>query len=205
MSSRALLLSVLCATGAPGVVSTATAQSRASNAGQWEVPRTPDGHPDLQGNWTNQTMTPIQRREGQGPVYTPEEVAEVRDDVIMATGRSDYPNQVNNVLGFPFLFRGALDVCARAINPEMMVAATRALAELAKASVPQSVAAAYGGEVFEFGPEYLIPKPFDSRVLFCVAPAVAKAAMDSGVARQPIDLIEYEKRLDQMVIEIASL
>ena len=129
------------------------------------------------------------------PEITPEEVAEVRDDVIMATGRSDYPNQVNNVLGFPFLFRGALDVRARAINPEMMVAATRALAELAKASVPQSVAAAYGGEVFEFGPEYLIPKPFDSRVLFYVAPAVAKAAMESGVARESLDLEQYEDRL----------
>jgi len=129
------------------------------------------------------------------PEITPEEVAEVRDDVIMATGRSDYPNQVNNVLGFPFLFRGALDVRARAINPEMMVAATMALTELAKASVPQSVAAAYGGEVFEFGPEYLIPKPFDPRVLFCVAPAVAKAAMDSGVAREGIDIEQYEDRL----------
>ena len=129
------------------------------------------------------------------PEITPEEVAEIRDDVIMATGRSDYPNQVNNVLGFPFLFRGALDVRARAINPEMMVAATRALAELAKAAVPQSVAAAYGGEVFEFGPEYLIPKPFDPRVLFYVAPAVAKAAMDSGVARKGIDIEQYEDRL----------
>ena len=129
------------------------------------------------------------------PEITPEEVAGVRDDVIMATGRSDYPNQVNNVLGFPFLFRGALDVRARAINPEMMVAATRALAELAKASVPQSVAAAYGGEVFEFGPEYLIPKPFDPRILFYVAPAVAKAAMDSGVAREGIDIEQYEDRL----------
>jgi malate dehydrogenase (oxaloacetate-decarboxylating)(NADP+) len=129
------------------------------------------------------------------PEITPEEVAEVRDDAIMATGRSDYPNQVNNVLGFPFLFRGALDVRARAINPEMMMAATRALAELAKATVPQSVAAAYGGEVFEFGPEYLIPKPFDARVLLYVAPAVAKAAMDSGVARVNIDLEQYEDRL----------
>ena len=129
------------------------------------------------------------------PEITPEEVAETRDDVIMATGRSDYPNQVNNVLGFPFLFRGALDVRARAINPEMMVAATRALAELAKAAVPQSVAAAYGGEVFEFGPEYLIPKPFDPRVLLYVAPAVAKAAMDSGVARKGIDIEQYEDRL----------
>ena len=129
------------------------------------------------------------------PEITPEEVAETRDDVIMATGRSDYPNQVNNVLGFPFLFRGALDVRACAINPEMMVAATRALAELAKAAVPQSVAAAYGGEVFEFGPEYLIPKPFDPRILLYVAPAVAKAAMDSGVAREGIDIEQYEDRL----------
>ncbi len=129
------------------------------------------------------------------PEITPEEVAEVRDDAIMATGRSDYPNQVNNVLGFPFLFRGALDVRARAINHEMMIAATRALAELAKATVPQSVTAAYGGEAFEFGPEYLIPKPFDSRVLLAVAPAVAKAAMDSGVARESIDVERYEDRL----------
>jgi len=129
------------------------------------------------------------------PEITPEEVAQVRDDAIMATGRSDYPNQVNNVLGFPFLFRGALDVRARAINHEMMIAATKALAELAKATVPQSVAVAYEGEVFEFGPEYLIPKPFDSRVLLAVAPAVAKAAMDSGVARQTIDVAQYEDRL----------
>ena len=129
------------------------------------------------------------------PEITPEEVAEVRDDAIVATGRSDYPNQVNNVLGFPFLFRGALDVRARAINHEMMSAATRALAELAKAAVPQSVAAAYGGEAFEFGSEYLIPKPFDPRVLLYVAPAVAKAAMDSGVARVSIDLEQYEDRL----------
>ena len=129
------------------------------------------------------------------PEITPEEVAEVRDDAIMATGRSDYPNQVNNVLGFPFLLRGALDVRARAINHEMMIAATKALAELAKATVPQSVAVAYEGEVFEFGPEYLIPKPFDSRVLLAVAPAVAQAAMDSGVARETIDIARYEDRL----------
>ncbi len=129
------------------------------------------------------------------PEVTPEEVAEVRDDAIMATGRSDYPNQVNNVLGFPFLFRGALDVRARAINPEMMMAATTALADLAKATVPQTVSAAYGGEAFEYGVEYLIPTPFDSRVLLWVAPAVAKAAMDSGVARQEIDIEEYTDRL----------
>ena len=129
------------------------------------------------------------------PEVTPEEVAEVRDDAIMATGRSDYPNQVNNVLGFPFLFRGALDVRARAINAEMMLAATTALADLAKATVPQSVAAAYSGEAFEFGADYLIPTPFDSRVLFHVAPAVAKAAIDSGVARQEIDIEHYEDQL----------
>jgi len=129
------------------------------------------------------------------PEVTPEEVAEVRDDALVATGRSDYPNQVNNVLGFPFLFRGALDVRAKAINQEMMLAATYALSDLAKMTVPQSVTAAYGGEPFEFGPEYLIPKPFDSRVLFHVAPAVAKAAMDSGVAREAIDIQEYEDRL----------
>jgi malate dehydrogenase (oxaloacetate-decarboxylating)(NADP+) len=129
------------------------------------------------------------------PEVTPEEVAEVRSDALVATGRSDYPNQVNNVLGFPFLFRGALDVRAKAINEEMMLAATYALSNLAKTTVPQVVTAAYGGEPFEYGPEYLIPKPFDARVLFHVAPAVAKAAMDSGVARENIDLAEYEDRL----------
>ena len=129
------------------------------------------------------------------PEVTPEEVATVRDDALVATGRSDYPNQINNVLGFPFLFRGALDVRARAINEEMMLAATYALAELAKESVPLSVTAAYGGDHFEYGREYLIPKPFDSRVLFHVAPAVAKAAMETGVARETIDLEDYEDRL----------
>ncbi len=129
------------------------------------------------------------------PEITPEEVAEIRDDAIMATGRSDYPNQVNNVLGFPFIFRGALDVRARAINDEMKLAATHALAGLAREPVPEDVTRAYGGEEFEFGPEYLIPTPFDSRVLFYVAPAVAKAAMESGVARVELDLDEYRDRL----------
>ena len=129
------------------------------------------------------------------PEITPEEVAAVRDDAITATGRSDYPNQVNNVLGFPFLFRGALDVRARQINEEMMLAATRALAELAKEDVPEAVVAAYGGQKFEFGADYLIPKPFDPRVLFYVAPAVAKAAMESGAARETVDLDEYRERL----------
>ena len=114
-----------------------------------------------------------------------------RKDVIMATGRSDFPNQVNNVLGFPYLFRGALDVRARKINEEMKLAAVHALAKLAKESVPDSVRHAYGNAHFSFGPGYLIPKPFDPRTLYSVAPAVAKAAIDSGVARTPIDIEEY--------------
>src|SRR4051794_26458436 len=118
-----------------------------------------------------------------------------RPDVLMATGRSDYPNQVNNVLGFPFIFRGALDVRARAINEEMMVAAARALAELTKEHVPDSVLRAYGLEGLDFGPEYLIPKPLDPRVPLRVAPAVAAAAMASGVARNPIDLDAYTEQL----------
>ncbi len=120
-----------------------------------------------------------------------------RGDVIMATGRSDHPNQVNNVLGFPFLFRGALDVRARCINTEMMHAATRALAELAKEPVPPSVLRAYGVESLEFGPEYLIPKPLDHRVLPRVCRAVAKAAMDSGVARREVDLAAYEREVTE--------
>ncbi len=130
------------------------------------------------------------------PEVTPEEVADIRDDAIMATGRSDYPNQVNNVLGFPFLFRGALDVRARRIDEGMMLAATRALAELARHEVPESVVKAYGDDGFEFGPEYLIPKPFDPRVLLHVSPAVAGAAMESGVARINLDLEEYRGRLE---------
>jgi malate dehydrogenase (oxaloacetate-decarboxylating)(NADP+) len=119
-----------------------------------------------------------------------------REDVIMATGRSDYPNQVNNVLGFPYIFRGALDVRAKAITEGMKMAAARALAALAKEEVPESVIAAYGGRRrFEFGPTYLIPTPFDPRVLTWVAPAVAKAAMDEGVARTPIDIDEYRETL----------
>jgi malate dehydrogenase (oxaloacetate-decarboxylating)(NADP+) len=113
----------------------------------------------------------------------------------MATGRSDFPNQVNNVLGFPYIFRGALDVRARGINDEMKMAAVRALAALAKESVHDSVHAAYGEHDFSFGPEYLIPKPFDSRVLYYVAPAVAKAAIDSGMAREKINIADYTLRL----------
>jgi malate dehydrogenase (oxaloacetate-decarboxylating)(NADP+) len=126
------------------------------------------------------------------------EAKEARLDVIMATGRSDYPNQVNNVLGFPYIFRGALDVRATAITEEMKMAAARALAELAHQDVPDSVSRAYGGEKFRFGREYIIPKPLDPRVLLWVAPAVAKAAMDGGVARVQVDLVEYRERLRKM-------
>jgi len=130
------------------------------------------------------------------PEIAPEDILAARQDAIIATGRTDYPNQVNNVLGFPFIFRGALDVRASAINEEMKMAATHALAELAKQDVPEAVAAAYGQETFRFGRDYLIPKPFDSRVLLWVAPAVAKAAMETGVARHPIDLERYRNQLE---------
>ena len=124
------------------------------------------------------------------------EAKAVRDDtVIMATGRSDFPNQVNNVLGFPFIFRGALDVRAKDINEEMKIAASQALADLARKDVIDDVVQAYGGDKIEFGPDYIIPKPVDPRVLFEVAPKVAEAAMESGVARQTIDLKEYQKSL----------
>jgi malate dehydrogenase (oxaloacetate-decarboxylating)(NADP+) len=129
------------------------------------------------------------------PEILPEEVANVRDDAIMATGRSDYPNQVNNVLGFPFIFRGALDVRAKGINKEMMLAATTALASLAREEVPDTVRGAYDGSEISFGREYLIPTPFDHRVLFHVAPAVAEAAMKTGMARIDVDLDEYRDRL----------
>lgn len=123
-----------------------------------------------------------------------------RSDVIMATGRSDYPNQINNVLGFPFIFRGALDVRATVINEDMKMAATRALASLAKEDVPDDVLHAYGKERLQFGREYIIPKPFDSRVLYRVASAVAQAAMDSGVARRPIpDILAYQEHLKRLI------
>ncbi|MFZ0453411.1 MAG: phosphate acetyltransferase [Ignavibacteriaceae bacterium] len=132
------------------------------------------------------------------PEITYDDAVSVRDDLIMATGRSDYPNQVNNVLGFPFIFRGALDVRATAINEEMKMAAVRALAELTKKKVPEMVINAYGGEDFSFGKEYIIPKPFDPRVLWNVAPAVAKAAIKTGVARINIeDWVAYEEELKE--------
>ncbi|HEU0014965.1 MAG TPA: NADP-dependent malic enzyme [Longimicrobium sp.] len=130
------------------------------------------------------------------PEILPEDVLAVRPDALMATGRTDYPNQVNNVLGFPFIFRGALDVRARAINDEMKMAATRALAELARQDVPESVERAYGDRRLRFGPEYLIPTPFDPRIMLWVAPAVAQAAMETGVARREIDLAEYRLELE---------
>ncbi|HEX9283993.1 MAG TPA: NADP-dependent malic enzyme [Gemmatimonadales bacterium] len=130
------------------------------------------------------------------PEISPEEAREARSDAIVATGRSDYPNQVNNVLGFPFIFRGALDVRAKKINEAMEMAATRALAALAKEEVPDSVMRAYGLDRLRFGPEYLIPKPFDPRVLLWVAPAVAWAAVGSGVAGRVIDVDEYRAQLD---------
>jgi malate dehydrogenase (oxaloacetate-decarboxylating)(NADP+) len=130
------------------------------------------------------------------PEILPAEVHQARGDAIVATGRSDFPNQVNNVLGFPFIFRGALDVRATAINGEMEMAATRALAELAKEDVPDAVTRAYGLERLRFGPDYIIPKPFDPRVLFSVASAVAWAAIATGVARLTLDLDEYRTTLE---------
>jgi malate dehydrogenase (oxaloacetate-decarboxylating)(NADP+) len=139
------------------------------------------------------------------PEITPEQVAEIRDDAIMATGRSDYPNQVNNVLGFPFIFRGALDVRASTINEPMKIAAAEALAALAREDVPDAVAAAYGGRRLRYGPEYIIPAPFDPRLISRIPAAVARAAMDSGVARKPIvDMHAYGARLDARLNPAAS-
>jgi malate dehydrogenase (oxaloacetate-decarboxylating)(NADP+) len=140
------------------------------------------------------------------PEITPEDVYEVRKDAIVATGRSDYPNQVNNVLGFPYIFRGALDVRARTINEEMKVAAARALAQLAKQDVPDEVAAAYHGRRPKFGPDYIIPAPFDPRLISEIPPFVAQAAMDSGVARKPIaDMQAYKHSLAQRLDPTAAM
>ena len=130
------------------------------------------------------------------PEITYEEAKAARQDLIIATGRSDYPNQVNNVLGFPFIFRGALDVHATAINEEMKLAATRALAALAKEDAPDSVCRAYGVGRLAFGPDYIIPKPFDPRVLVWEASAVARAAMETGVAQEPVDIAQYREQLE---------
>ncbi|BDW87810.1 MULTISPECIES: NADP-dependent malic enzyme [Thalassospira] len=150
------------------------------------------------------------RKMGEGPIImalanptpevSPELVKEIRPDAVMATGRTDYPNQVNNVLCFPFLFRGALDVGATEINEEMKIAAVHAIADLATAEVSDVVATAYGGEELKFGPEYLIPKPFDPRLMLEIPPRVAKAAMASGVAKRPIeDFDEYRQQLEGFV------
>ena len=140
------------------------------------------------------------------PEITPEEVMSVRRDAIIATGRSDYPNQVNNVLGFPYIFRGALDVRARTINEEMKIACAYALAELAREDVPDEVAAAYHGARPTFGREYIIPAPFDPRLISFVPPYVAKAAMDTGVARKPIDDMDaYRDRLARRLDPTAGL
>ena len=139
------------------------------------------------------------------PEITPEEVHAVRDDVIVATGRSDYPNQVNNVLGFPYLFRGALDIHARAINDEMKIACAHALAQLAREDVPDEVAMAYGTKL-SFGRDYIIPTPFDPRLIYVVPPAVARAGMDTGVARRPIvDMEGYEESLKTRMDPTASI
>lgn len=144
------------------------------------------------------------------PEITPEDVKEVRNDAIMATGRSDYPNQVNNVLGFPYIFRGALDVRARRINEEMKIAAAHALANLAREDVPDEVDAAYSGAHLQYGPDYLIPTPFDPRLIVAVPKAVAQAAMDSGVAQKPIiDMdaytVELSARLDPIVGNLQNI
>jgi malate dehydrogenase (oxaloacetate-decarboxylating)(NADP+) len=132
------------------------------------------------------------------PEITYEDAMATRDDLIFATGRSDYPNQINNVLGFPFIFRGALDVRASTINEEMKLAASKALATLAKEPVPDLVLKAYNVDKLSFGKDYIIPKPLDPRLISCVASCVAKAAIDSGVARLPItDWEAYKKNLDK--------
>jgi malate dehydrogenase (oxaloacetate-decarboxylating)(NADP+) len=134
------------------------------------------------------------------PEILPEHVKAVRDDAIMATGRTDYPNQVNNVLCFPYIFRGALDAGASTITDEMEIAAVHAIAELAQAEQSEVVAAAYAGEKLAFGPEYLIPKPFDPRLMMKIAPAVAQAAQASGVALRPVtDIDAYRDRLQSFV------
>jgi malate dehydrogenase (oxaloacetate-decarboxylating)(NADP+) len=136
------------------------------------------------------------------PEISFEDAMATRDDMIFATGRSDYPNQINNVLGFPFIFRGALDVRASTINEEMKLAASKALAALAKEPVPDSVLKAYNLDKLTFGKEYIIPKPVDPRLISCVAPAVAKAAMETGVAKYPItDWDAYKKSLDRRLSE----
>ena len=139
------------------------------------------------------------------PEITPEDAHAVRPDAIVATGRSDYPNQVNNVLGFPYLFRGALDIHARAINDEMKIACAEALARLAREDVPDEVAVAYGRKL-QFGRDYIIPTPFDPRLIHVIPPAVARAGMDTGVARRPIiDMEGYVQTLKNRMDPTAAI
>ncbi len=140
------------------------------------------------------------------PEITPEDVKEVRADAIVATGRSDYPNQINNVLGFPYIFRGALDVRATTINEQMKIAAAEAIATLTREDVPDEVASAYGGQRLQYGPDYIVPVPFDARLITHVPPAVAKAAMDSGVARRPMEnMPAYRKTLEARLDPTAAV
>ena len=132
------------------------------------------------------------------PEITPEEIEEVRNDAIVATGRSDYPNQVNNLIGFPYIFRGALDVRSKTINEEMKIAAAHAIARLAREDVPDEVVAAMGGERPHYGKDYIIPSTFDPRLISIIPAAVAKAAIDTGVARKKIENFEiYQEQLKQ--------
>ena len=140
------------------------------------------------------------------PEITPEEIEEVRDDAIIATGRSDYPNQVNNLIGFPYIFRGALDVRSKTINEEMKVAAAHAIANLAKEDVPDEVVAAMGGDRPQYGKNYIIPSTFDPRLISVIPASVAKAAMETGVARIKIDDFEtYRDQLKQRLIQLLPL
>ena len=166
----------------------------------------------VKGAFTNEMMLSMNKNPivfamaNPDPEISPDELRSIRPDAIIATGRSDYPNQVNNVLGFPYIFRGALDVRASAINIDMKIAATKALADLAKQDVPDEVSNAYSGKHLKFGPEYIIPKPFDARLLTAIPPAVAKAAEDSGVARKPIkDELGYRRKLAARLDKTATL
>ena len=163
---------------------------------------------DMVGSMADQPI--IFAMANPDPEITPEEAREVRKDAIFATGRSDYPNQVNNVLGFPYIFRGALDVRARTINDEMKIAAAKALAELAREDVPDEVAAAYSGRRLRYGPDYIIPVPFDPRLISAIPPAVARAAVDTGVAQKEMPEItgyrrELSARLDPTVSMLQAI
>ncbi len=166
----------------------------------------------VKGAFTNEMMLTMNKNPivfamaNPDPEINPDELQNIRPDAIIATGRSDYPNQVNNVLGFPYIFRGALDVRASAINIDMKIAATKALADLARQDVPDEVTSAYSGQHLQFGPSYIIPKPFDARLLTAIPPAVARAAEMSGVARKPIkDELGYRRTLAARLDKTATL